>query len=115
MKRLILTTLSISILISGTLFSQGNGNGNSNSAVHWKIDGNTNTPNDNRFIGTVNSAPLVFKTDGVERMRLTASGNLGFGIDHPEAQLDINGDVRFRQSLKLSNLSEYTGNTDPAY
>jgi hypothetical protein len=54
-------------------------------------------------IGTNNGTNnLIFKTNGapsispVERMRLTAAGNLGIGVTTPSAQLHTNGSLRFQ-------------------
>lgn len=61
----------------------------------WNISGNIGiTPED--FLGTVDSRPIVFKTDSVERMRLTEDGSLGIKTDTPTADLDLNGQIRIR-------------------
>ncbi|WP_029905094.1 hypothetical protein [Prevotella sp. 10(H)] len=44
----------------------------------WSIDGNANITASN-FIGTTTSAPVIMKTGNTERMRVTASGNVGIG------------------------------------
>ncbi len=52
----------------------------------WKLGGNANVDKTN-FIGPTNSAPLIIKTAGIERMRVTASGNVGIGNASPTARL----------------------------
>ncbi len=44
-----------------------------------------------------------------ERMRLTASGNLGIGNSTPSEKLDVNGNVRFSGALMPNNLSGTSG------
>lgn len=45
-------------------------------------------------LGTNDNFPLIFETNGTERLRVDETGNVGIGIQNPEARLDINGDVR---------------------
>jgi len=63
------------------------------------------------FNGSVvsTSGDLVFRfgnfleaKDG-ERMRLTAEGNLGIGIDKPQAPLDVNGLIRTSQGIMFAD------------
>jgi hypothetical protein len=42
----------------------------------WTMTGNTGTDPDNNFIGTKDSTDLIFKTNGVERIRLLDSGSV---------------------------------------
>ena len=44
-----------------------------NAQTSWLITGNSNT-GQNNFIGTKNFNPLIFRTNNVERMRLTKNG-----------------------------------------
>ena len=50
-----------------------------------------NSLNSPDFLGSTNAYPLVFKTNNVERFRLTATGYLGLGITDPTFKLDVNG------------------------
>lgn len=57
--------------------------------------------------------PVTFKTNNLERMRLTPAGNFGIGTINPQAKLDVNGSVKLRSSLQLPSILEFT--TIPDY
>jgi hypothetical protein len=110
MKNLTLISLSIICL----LFGKGILAQTDPTLSHWKVDGNL--ADTNKFIGTTNSVPITFKTNGTEKMRLTASGNLGLGVLNPQAKLDVIGTVKFRNGFQLPGILEYTNPiTPPAY
>jgi hypothetical protein len=52
--------------------------------------------------GVSGNPPLVFKTRGTERMRLTDSGNLGIGTTSPNVPLHVNGSINMTRE-------DYTG------
>ena len=58
------------------------------SAV-WLVTGNGSTDPTTNFIGTTNNVDLVFRTNNVERMRLTSSGSLGLGVSAPTQKLEV--------------------------
>lgn len=93
---LLLSLLSFSILIaqnSPTLPSQANS--------QWKTNGNN--VDTNQFIGSKNERPVVFKSNNTERFRITPEGNIGIGTSIPEAKLDVNGNVIFRDDITIFN------------
>ncbi|GAB5555680.1 MAG: hypothetical protein Sapg2KO_52710 [Saprospiraceae bacterium] len=47
-----------------------------NQSIYWLTSGNSRTVPPYHFIGTLDSTPLVFKTDSTTRMILTADGQL---------------------------------------
>ena len=50
-------------------------------AQSWNIIGNSNTNVNTNFLGTTNNAGLVFRTNNIERMRISSTGgNLGIGL-----------------------------------
>ena len=57
--------------------------------------GTANVLTDN-FLGTTDNQDYIFRTNGIERMRLTAlgtEGRLGIGTTTPATTLDVNGDI----------------------
>lgn len=42
-----------------------------------------------QFLGTTNSEPLKFKTDSIERARITPGGNFGIGLNMPQQILHV--------------------------
>jgi len=59
----------------------------------WYLNGNVANPSD--FIGTTNAEAFRIYTNNTERMRITATGNVGIGTTSPAAQLHTTGTVRF--------------------
>jgi hypothetical protein len=49
-------------------------------AQSWNITGNGNTNVTTNFIGTTNTTGLAFRTNNLERMRITGTGNLNIGL-----------------------------------
>jgi hypothetical protein len=90
----------ISVLLFATLlctkaFSQNPGQGN----AAWKVDGNMPTSGD--FVGAVNYMPLLFKTNDIERMRITEDGLIGIGNVTPTVALDIIGNLKLSGSANI--------------
>ena len=66
----------------------------------WVKNGNAGTTpgSSGDFIGTRDSKDFVIATNLAERLRITASGNVGIGnIIAPSRRLEVNGDVRLGQ------------------
>lgn len=60
----------------------------------WSLTGNANTSVGINFLGTTDAQPLLFKTNGSERMRILSDGNVGIGETSPGTALEVgNGDV----------------------
>lgn len=49
------------------------------------------TPSNEALIRNLYNSPMSFWTNNVERMRISADGNVGIGINNPTAKLDIAG------------------------
>jgi hypothetical protein len=60
-------------------------------AASWRLTGNSGTNPATDFLGTVDSQPLVLRTNDAERLRVDASGNVGIGTFTPTAKLEVNG------------------------
>jgi hypothetical protein len=64
-------------------------------AEGWEIWGNNITTNPNqKWFGTRDNTDVVFRTNGVERMRLDAQGELGVNNAAPTELLDVTGAFR---------------------
>jgi len=55
----------------------------------WALGGNNNTAE--KVLGTNNAFDLPFVTAGIERMRVSANGNVGVGTAMPASKLEVNG------------------------
>jgi len=61
--------------------------------AYWDLQGNPAEEGD--FLGTTTYTDLVFKTDSVERMRITGdTGDVGIGTELPVARLDVNNGLQ---------------------
>ena len=58
----------------------------------WTLNGNSGTTAGTNFIGTTDNQGLAFKTNNVERMRLSTVGYLGIGTTNPVGRLHIVND-----------------------
>jgi len=74
----------------------------------WSLLGNSGTAN-RYFLGTTDSSSLVFKTDGVERMRLLGDMTyFGIGTNNPLATLHLHALVTTqRSSGNLDRLARF--------
>lgn len=61
------------------------------SQAQWSLTGNAGTTVVTNFLGTTDNKGLVFRTNNIERMRFTSSGNLGLGITNPVSRFQIIG------------------------
>jgi hypothetical protein len=75
-------------------------------ATSWNLNGNSGTLSANHFLGTTDQAPLVFKTNNAEHVRITENGRVGIGTANPAAALQVHGEVI------IDSLSAGDGATD---
>jgi hypothetical protein len=89
----------------GTKWIRSSANSNSSSPENaWSLNGNSDTRPGINFIGTTDSKDLVFKTNGIERLRLTKDGWLGVGTSDPGAALHVKGQVMI-DSVEAGNMA----------
>jgi hypothetical protein len=97
MKKLF-TVAFLLCLFFNTGFSQEDpvGQGGNNEepwpCISWCTSGNSNTGGG--YLGTNDGLPLIFRTDKLERMRITEIGEVGIGINSPQSQLDVATSIR---------------------
>jgi hypothetical protein len=61
---------------------------------YWSTTGNVGNNADSTFVGNVDSVRLDFRTKNIQRMSISATGNIGIGTISPTAQLHTTGTVR---------------------
>ena len=83
--------------------------GPAGSGSGWQTSGNTGTNSSINYVGTSDFEDFVLKTNGVERMRVKAQGEIGIGTVSPAVSLEIIGDFR---SGDGSNYTQLTTNGD---
>lgn len=64
----------------------------------WFTIGNLNVKPD-MFLGTINDASLVFKTNNIQRGIITNDGLFGIGNIVPTTNLDVDGQIRLRGGI----------------
>ena len=52
----------------------------------WLTTGNYGTNPTNNFLGTKDAEDIVFRTNNIERLRITKNGRIGIGISNPQDQ-----------------------------
>jgi hypothetical protein len=69
----------------------------------WSLTGNAGVPSTS-FLGTADNNPLIFKTNGVERFRITGDGRMGiktdkFPSDDVNVALAVGGNIHSRKVI----------------
>ncbi|MBC7390908.1 MAG: hypothetical protein H7329_16995 [Opitutaceae bacterium] len=88
--------------------SYGNSLPNLSLSNSWLLNGNTLTAADTGatgfvYLGTNNYTPLIFATNGQQRMRIGRNGNIGIGTSAPNATLHVEGSTS--PSILVKNMS----------
>ena len=79
---------------------------NNGGGQDWCTNGNN--ADSTSFIGTINSNPLVIRTNNEERMRITADGNIGVGVANPSEKFEVNGNIGLVGDIVFSNYADAT-------
>ncbi len=58
-------------------------------------------------LGTPGAMPLVFYTNGANRIYINSSGNVGIGTDNPTYKLSVNGNVRSKEVVVESGWADF--------
>ena len=72
-----------------------------NWGKRWSFTGNSGTNPTTDFLGTTDNIGLSLRTDGIEQIRLSASGNVGIGTSNPSQKLEVYGSVGIRESFNI--------------
>lgn len=100
----ILYTLPASLVSGGLLQTDASGNlswvgatGLNNHA--WTLVGNSGTSPSTHFLGTTDAQSLAIRTNNIQRIIVTASGDVGVGTASPTHRLHSDGAVRAEQGF----------------
>ncbi|GBD07662.1 hypothetical protein HRbin21_01493 [bacterium HR21] len=77
----------------------------------WLLTGNSGTNPATNFLGTTDGQPLVIRTNNVERVRVTAAGQVGIGTPTPGATLDVAGTANVSGNTSVGGNLTVGGNT----
>lgn len=92
-------TYVISSDADGNLFKREASTLGGSSGSSWALTGSSISATDK--FGTTNAAALPIITNGIERMRITATGRVGIGTDNPQSELAVNGDI-YAKKVKVT-------------
>ena len=81
---------------------------NATGLPFWTTIGNNNVDTICHFIGTRNFVDVLFKTDGIERMRIKANGDIDITNN-----LKLGGNLTVEQSVFLNTVAGETVNNGP--
>ena len=63
------------------------------ASMGWALAGNAGTTA-LQYIGTSDAQPLSIRTDGLERLRILSTGQIGIGVATPTSTLEVGGTLR---------------------
>jgi|GEM_PF-3046829 len=69
---------------------------------YWGLNGSAGTDPSRNFLGTTDNAGLGLRTNGTERVRIGADGNVGIGTSTPGERLDVAGNARIGGNARVS-------------
>jgi hypothetical protein len=69
----------------------------------WLTGGNqAKWENGNQFLGTTDNAPIIFKTNGSQRMVLKSNGRFGFNTANPTTMFHVNSPSLFGEDMEIT-------------
>jgi len=84
------------------------------SKSSWSTTGNLGTAPATQFIGTNDNAGLAVRTNGSERIRVSAAGDVGINTTNPTAELEVNGFTKLGSTAPAVKLIKLTATTNVA-
>lgn len=78
------------------------------AANAWQTTGNAGTAAETNYLGTSDANPLVIKTDGVQRMIILKTGEVGIDVATPNSKLAVNdGNISIVNTLNSAGQLRY--------
>jgi len=97
---------------AGSQLMFGNNSSATAAAIFLNSSGNTTFGGANSLnINNGFNAPITFGTQGVERVRITGTGNIGIGTVSPTMLLGLGGDTARNIGMERHTVSNTAGNT----
>jgi hypothetical protein len=93
-------TTTLHLAKAGATYMRAN---NTTSTIDLYVGSQTN----DATVAVISNHPLSFATNSAERMRISASGDVGIGTSSPLQKLDVNGDMRVANAVRY-----YVGSTE---
>jgi len=77
----------------------------------WSLAGRTGTDPETDYLGTSEETAMIFRTNNIERLRISSEGNIGIATGgDPTQKLDVHGNIIVAPSTGNSNLYEINAN-----
>jgi hypothetical protein len=78
----------------------------------WSLAGRSGTDPEIDYLGTSDETALIFRTNNIERLRITSEGNVGIATGHydPSEKLDVQGNIIVAPSTDNTNFYEINAN-----
>lgn len=88
-----LTGTTINVATSGFYFFDGTvwQKVATGASTDWSLTGNSGTSVATNFVGTIDATDLALRTTNVDRLRISAAGNVGINIVPSTYKLDVSG------------------------
>lgn len=69
----------------------------------WKTNGNTGLNESTNFLGTTDNVGLKIRTNNIDRIAVSSSGNVGIGTTNPNSTLSVDGSISNKVTIVNSN------------